>query len=94
MATSISVFVDPACPWAWSISRWLRNEVGERAVGRFYTGLGYRLSDPERPGSTPMAGIIRASLKAADLHEAAETAASDPIWQRHVVRSTRMKREG
>jgi hypothetical protein len=106
MAASISVFVDPACPWAWLTSRWitevapkreltirwrsfspevrdggvrlasaipehlrqvalerrrigavalqvfewLRNQVGEQAVGRFYTQLGYRLNNPDRPG--------------------------------------------
>jgi hypothetical protein len=144
MATSISVFVDPACPWAWITSRWitgvacqrdltirwrsfspevrdggvclppaipehlrqvalerrrigamasrvfewLRSEIGEQAVGRFYTELGYRLNDPERPGCPPMPGIIGASLKAADLGEAAEAAAPDPIWQRRVARST------
>jgi hypothetical protein len=144
MATSISVFVDPACPWAWITSRWitevapqrdltirwrsfspevrdggvcfapaipehlrevalerrrigavasrvfewLRSEIGEQAVGRFYTELGYRLNDPERPGRSPMPGIIGASLKAADLGEAAEAVAPDPIWQRRVARST------
>jgi hypothetical protein len=35
-----------------------------------------------------MPGIIGASLKAADLGEAAEAAAPDPIWQRRVARST------
>ena len=35
-----------------------------------------------------MPGIIGAALKAAGLDEGAETAASDPIWQRHVIRST------
>jgi Mycothiol-dependent nitroreductase Rv2466c len=35
-----------------------------------------------------MPGVIGASLKAADLDQAAEAAASDPIWQRHVAGST------
>jgi hypothetical protein len=37
---------------------WLRDEVSEQAVGRFYTEFGYRLNYPERPGSLPMPGII------------------------------------
>jgi hypothetical protein len=144
MVASISVFVDPACPWAWITSRWLtqvapkreltirwrsfspevrdggvrlapeipeqfrqaalqrrrvggvalrvfewlRDQVGEQAVGRFYTQLGFRLNDPDRPGGSPMPGIIGAALKAAGLDEGAETAASAPIWQRQVVQST------
>jgi len=36
------------------VIEWLRKEVGEQAVGRFYTELGHRLNDPERPGSSPM----------------------------------------
>ncbi len=66
----------------------MRNQVGEQAVERFYTQLGCRLNDPDRPGGSPMPGIIGAALKAAGLDEDAETAASDPIWQRQVVRST------
>jgi hypothetical protein len=73
---------------ALQVFEWLRNEVGEQAVERFYTQLGYRLNDPDRPGRSPMPGIIGAALKAAGLDEGAETAASDPIWQRHVIRST------
>jgi hypothetical protein len=73
---------------ALRVFEWLRNEVGEQAVGRFYTELGYRLNDPELPGGFPMPGLIGASLKAAELDQAAETAASDPTWERQVVRST------
>jgi hypothetical protein len=61
------------------VFEWLRSEVGEQAIGCFDTELGYRLNDPERPGSPPMPGVIGASLKAADLDQAAEAAASDPI---------------
>jgi hypothetical protein len=144
MAANISVFVDPACPWAWITSRWitqvapqrdltirwrsfspevrdggvrlapaiprqlrqavlerrrigavalqvfewLRSQVGEHAVERFYTQLGCRLNDPDRPGSSPLPGIIGAALTAAGLDEGAETAASEAIWQRQVVLST------
>jgi hypothetical protein len=70
------------------VFEWLRSEVGEPAVGRFYTELGYRLNDPARPGSPPVPRVIRASLTAAGLEQAAEAAASDPIWQRHVAGST------
>jgi hypothetical protein len=48
--------------WIGSVAlqafEWLRNEVSEQAVGRFYTEFGYRLNYPERPGSLPMPGII------------------------------------
>ena len=73
---------------ALRVFEWLRNQVGEQAVERFYTQLGYRLNDPDRPGSSPMPGIIGAALTAAGLDEGAETAASDPIWQHQVVQST------
>lgn len=68
--------------WRWSgegSARWhckCSNDCATRSASRrsgaSTRSFGYRLNDPERPGSSPMPGIIGSSLKVASLGEGPE----------------------
>jgi len=66
----------------------VRRQHGEAAVGRFYTELGYRLNDPNRPMAAPSEDLIAGALAAAGLGTELERLADDPDLQATVSEST------
>ncbi len=55
MAASISVFVDPACPWAWLTSRWITEVAPKRELT-----IRWRSFSPEvRDGGVRLAPRLR-----------------------------------
>jgi len=66
----------------------VRRQHGEAAVGRFYTELGYRLNDPNRPMAAPSEDLIAVALAAAGLGTEPERLADDPDLQTTVREST------
>src|SRR5579859_2100506 len=66
----------------------VRRQHGEAAVGRFYTELGYRLNDPNRPAAAPPKDLIASALAAAGFGAELERLADDPDLQTIVREST------